>query len=62
MTAKQRCQRCSDNEGIGHNYCRRCGYYFKKAVVNNARVAVAYDVKDRHCGYCGEEREKCSCR
>ena len=55
------CSRCEDYRKSGHNYCRMCGFHLRKGFVRNVRMAVAYYVDEKFCGYCGGKKHECEC-
>lgn len=59
---KRKCDKCGDYKERGHNYCRMCGFHVRKGHVNNCRIATAYSTREKYCGCCSEERDKCKCR
>jgi hypothetical protein len=60
MMTKGRCASCDRCEGVGHNYCRKCGLAFKPGHVENVPVAETYYADDIFCGYCGKPRDVCN--
>ena len=61
MSNMQRCSDCDRCEQQGDNYCRMCDFFFKKGVVKNAKVAVAYSTNEKFCGYCGGPKHSGQC-
>ena len=57
----RKCNYCEEYDKSGHNYCRMCGYYLKKGIVHNVRIAVAFNTSEKYCGYCGKLRKDCKC-
>ncbi len=59
---KARCPYCDKYEKQGHNYCRMCGKHLRpRPLAQYARLALAYHVNEKFCGYCGGEKHKCKC-
>ena len=58
---KYGCKDCEKYKREGHNYCRMCGFHLTKGYVQYVRMATAYYVNEKFCGYCGGPRRECSC-
>ncbi len=56
-----KCSKCDDYKKKGHNYCRMCGFHLTKGQVQHVRLALAYHVNEKFCGYCGDSKDKCTC-
>lgn len=59
---KNKCKDCDAYKQKGHNYCRMCGFHVRKGYARHARIALAYYIHEKYCGYCGGEKHNCSCR
>lgn len=67
---QSKCNYCDENESIGHNYCRSCGYHLTKGYVQSVKVTAVYNINEKFCGYCGKTRKgfreisngECICR
>lgn len=58
---KRRCGKCDEYAKAGHNYCRMCGYHLTEGLVQFVKLAVAYYVNEKFCGYCGGPKDDCLC-
>lgn len=54
------CPYCEDYDTAGHNYCRICGSHLKAGKPVGAEVPQPYIPREKFCGYCGRQREKCA--
>ena len=61
MSKENPCSDCESYKQQGHNYCRMCGFHLTKGYVQNIRLAIIYNTNEKFCGYCGKERNNCSC-
>lgn len=61
MATNRKCPKCEGYEKQLHNFCRMCGTEFKPNHVKHVRRAVAYNSQENFCGYCGGEKNNCSC-
>lgn len=60
-TPKEKCKDCDSYAKAGHNYCRMCGFHLTQGYVQSVKIAVAYFIKEKYCGYCGKLRNNCKC-
>lgn len=58
---KVQCSKCEKYRRAGHNFCRMCGFHLTEGFVQRARVADAYRVEEKFCGYCGVPAGQCRC-
>lgn len=56
------CKKCENYKRSGHNYCKKCGFEFRPNTAKNAKLAVADNVREDFCGYCGGKIDHCECK
>jgi len=59
--SNMKCSYCDEYAKQGHNYCLMCGYHLTKGYSQYPKVAVEHDTSENYCGFCGKEKDKCSC-
>jgi hypothetical protein len=62
MTKKRGdCKVCDKYRKQHHNFCRMCGNELNPGYVPYVRIALAYLVNEKYCGYCGGPKHECEC-
>ncbi len=63
MPNRQPCPDCEAYGQEGHNFCRMCRRkLIPPGQARWARLAIAYNLAEKFCGYCGGPKYKCECQ